>query len=409
MRRNPLFKIRLTAALSIAAGLLAASLWLHAQLSDTRPLASLLPPGALLYLEAKNFHGLVDEWNASPEKARWLKSTNYDTVSRSRLIQRLSQAQEEFARVAGIPVGMPLLGQVAGGRSAFAFYNLSAVTFVYISELPQSRLENTNLWRGRAAYQPRQVAGIAFYVKAGENGTRTVAFASYKDWLVLATDENRMAETLVLLSGQKAASIATEPWYTSATKASATPGDLRLVYHLTPLLATPQFRTYWLQRNVSELKQFSAGISDLFDRSDAFEEQRVLLRATEIPAPPLDSSLSDALAYAPLQASLHRAWSMPDRAHISEVLQQVIFGERPTSTAFNAPAPKVTPEAGAVGTESDLEVRIDEPPFQRASEDSVAPLVNAVIAMQPTALLHVQTTVVLARSRVRSSRTADSY
>ncbi|MGA8028052.1 MAG: hypothetical protein WB992_12990 [Bryobacteraceae bacterium] len=389
-------KLRLAVSLSAMAVLAAGtSFWVHAQSTDARPVPSLLPPGALIYLEAKDFGSLLTEWNNSAEKKRWLTGANYRVMSLSRLVQRLSQAQDEFAALAGLPVGMNLADQAAGTRSGFAFYNLSALSFVYITQMPASRVETTSLWRSRARYQSREVAGIPFYVKSNEAGARTIAFTSYKDWFVISTDEDRMAATLVLLSGAQAASLATESWFVEALKQSAAQGDLRLVYNLRTLLSTPQFRTYWIQRNASELKPFASGISDLFQRPDGFEEQRAMLRISESPVRESDASLSQALAYAPPAASLYRAWSMPDPRTLSEVLQQVVAGERPPRDVYNAPAPEVTPEAGAVGSEADLEIRIDEAPFQRSSESSITPLSDALLAMQPVALLHVQNTVVL--------------
>lgn len=384
--------IFLSAVAIIAAG---TSFWLHAQSIDTRPLPSLLPPGALIYLEAKEFNSLLTEWNNSAEKKRWLTTANYRVISLSPLVQRLSQAQDEFAALAGMPIGMNVADQVAGTRSGFAFYNLSALSFVYITQTPASRVEATSLWRSRARYQSREVAGIPFYVKSNEAGARTIAFTSYKDWFVVSTDEDRMAATLVLLSGAKAASLATESWFVETTKQSATQGDLRLVYNLQALLATPQFRTYWIQRNASELKPFASGISDLFQNADGFEEQRAMLRISELPARESDSSLAEALAYAPPAAALYWAWSMPETRQLAATLQQVVAGERPPSNVYNAPAPDVTPEPGAVGSETDLEIRIDEASFQRSSDESITPLVDAVLGMQPTALLQVQTTEVL--------------
>ncbi|MBV9084580.1 MAG: hypothetical protein JOZ62_18045 [Acidobacteriaceae bacterium] len=389
-------RIRIATAAGVIAGTIVTSVWVRAQLStDNRPLASLIPPGALLYLEAKDLHGLLDEWNNSAEKKLWLTSTNHDVLSRSRLLQRLEQAHDEFTDVAGIPIQMNLLDQMAGGRSAFAFYNLSALAFVYVTEMPADRIESTELWRTRARYQPRDVSGISFYVKSDEAGERTVAFASYKRFFVVATSEDLMAKTLVLLAGQNGASIANDTWFKDATSQSAGAGDLRLVYNLTALLATPQFRTYWIQRNRSELKPFRAGISDLFQAADSFEERRVLLRQSEAQPVTTDSSITEALSYASQSSSLYRAWSMPDRAVLAGALQQVIFGEDTAPAVYNPPAPTVSTEAGGVGSEADLEIRIDEPPFERASERTVGPLADALMSMQPVALVHVQTTAML--------------
>lgn len=385
-------KSRWTIAAGIIAGLIGGSVWLRAQLSDNRAVSELMPPGALLYLEVKDFHRLLNDWNKSTVKSRWLKSTNYSTLVESRLVQRLDQAQEEFAEVTGIPISMSFTDELAGTRSGFAFYNLSALRFVYLSQMPESHLNNVQLWRDKTKYTRREVSGIPFYLKSNDDATRTVAFASYKDWFLIATDENLAAETLILLSGRKDASVATETWFQAATKEASSPGDLRLVYNLTALIATPQFRTYWLHRNATELKPFSAGISDVFRQDDGWKEERALLRKSEVAVGPVDAALEKVLTYAPSSASLYRAWTTPDREQLMDALQSLIAPEQPQAAVFEAPAPEVTAEAKDVGAEADLEIRIDEPPVQHVSQLSVTPVVDAVIAMQPTAMLHVQTT-----------------
>ena len=392
------FPYRKMRAHTVVIGLLVAgaALWLHAQLSDTRTVASLLPAGALLYLEAKDFHRILSQWNGSSEKKSWLGSRNFQQLSVSRLIERLSQAQGEVESIAGIPVNMDFTDQVAGSRSGFAFYDFSKLTFVYATEIGENRLEGSALWRSRRSFQSREVAGVPFYLKADAASHRTVAFASYKGWLTIATDEERMAQTLTLLSGGKAPAVAGEPWYVRAVKERAEQGDLRLVYNMAAVLATPQFRSYWLHRNASELKPFSSGISDLFERADGFEEQRMMLRNDgPLTAVSPDSALADALAYSSADDSLVRGWSRPDTALIADLVQQVLGGQKIGSTHSDLAAPAIAPEAGAVGTESDLEVRIDQPPFIRPSERSVAPLTEALLAMEPTAMAHVQTTTVL--------------
>ena len=388
-------RIRMAIALGLAAASAPITFWLHAQTNDSRALSTLMPSGALLYLEAKDFHSLLTDWDNSAEKKRWITSANYEILSRSRLLGRLSQAQNEFTSLAGIPVAMQLTDQVAGERSAFAFYDFSALRLVYLTQITQSRVEATELWRNRAHYESHDAAGIAFYVKTDPGSNRTIAFANYKEWFLLTTNENLMAHALVLLSGQRGASIATEGWFTSAAHQTQTQGDLRLVYNLTALLRTPQFRTYWIQRNANELKAYSSGSSDLYSRHDGFEEQRVMLRSNETAPETTNESLNDVLAYARNASSLYRAWSMPDSKLLGEVLHQVILGEPAGRALYNPPAPIVSAEAGAVGSEAELETRIDEPPFQPASEQSVTPLVNAITAMQPTALLHVQASTIL--------------
>ncbi len=93
----------------IAAGL---GYWAIAQPAPA-PLATLIPSGALLFLEAKDFGTLLADWNGSAEKRVWLASANYQAFSRSSLFIKLERAQTEFATAAGVPPDYALLGSVA--------------------------------------------------------------------------------------------------------------------------------------------------------------------------------------------------------------------------------------------------------------------------------------------------------
>src|SRR5581483_3636546 len=85
-----------------------------AQPAPSASTTALLPGGAALVLHAKDLASLVSDWNGSVEKAAWLRSSNYEAFSRSRLFLRLTDAYDEFATAAGIPPDMALLSDVAG-------------------------------------------------------------------------------------------------------------------------------------------------------------------------------------------------------------------------------------------------------------------------------------------------------
>src|SRR5260370_7625124 len=60
------------------------------------PLSRYVPAGPLLYLQTKDFSTLLGDWNASPQKASWVKSKNYESYSRSRLFFRLQAPSDHF-------------------------------------------------------------------------------------------------------------------------------------------------------------------------------------------------------------------------------------------------------------------------------------------------------------------------
>jgi hypothetical protein len=382
--------------LCILLGAISVGWWLHAQLAtNPPPMAADMPAGALLYLEAKDFGKLLGEWNNSQEKAKWVGSANYDVLSRSRLIGRLQQAQGELEQTAGVSAQMKLLEQMAGTRSAFAFYNLGALKFVYVTHLDHGRVEASDLWKQRAQYQPREAAGIAFYVKQDTQNGRTVAFASKDDVFAIATDESLMATTLELLAGQPAPSLMKREWFENIT-AGRSQGDLRLVYDLRETENTPQFRTYWIQENETELKEYASGISDLFETSAGFEEQRVLARAQQSQAANASTAIETLVSAVAPGDSLYRAWANPSKEQLAAALEQVVYGQAPAPNPWAnhmapvAPAGFVQP-ADAPG----LETRIDQPPVTKDARKPIDALVDAITAMQPAALLHAQSTVAL--------------
>jgi len=111
------------------------------QLMKSRPeLPALLPEGVLLSIEARDFAGLLKDWNTSEERRVWLTSDNHTVFSTdSSLYSRLSAAQQEFSAAAGLPTDSSLLDKVAGKESCLGLYDIGNLEFVYITRLDQQR------------------------------------------------------------------------------------------------------------------------------------------------------------------------------------------------------------------------------------------------------------------------------
>ena len=180
-----------------------------------RPTAimALLPAGATLVLQAKDFASLVGDWNTSAEKTKWLASANYQAFSRSRLFLRLKGAFDEFSTAAGVPPNMALVSDVAGAESALALYDVGKLEFLYVTRLPSAKAMENALWRTRGTYEPRQADGTPFYVRVDPESKRVVAFGVRDQYLVLATREDLLAGALARIGGQSGASVETEGWF----------------------------------------------------------------------------------------------------------------------------------------------------------------------------------------------------
>jgi hypothetical protein len=340
--------------------------------STGTPLIKLMPAGPLLYVEAPDFAALLHDWNDSQEKKAWLESDNYQVFSRSRLFLRLQEVQEQFAAAAGVPIEMPLLESVAGSESGLAIYDIGNLEFLYITRLPEARALDNTLWRAKEKFEPRKVADIPYYVHTEPSKNRLVAFAVARGYLLVTTREDLIAGALSALSGKPMRELADEAWFAKAIAAAGPRGDLRLALNLETLVKSPYFRSYWIQRNVSELRQYHAEVADLFRSPHEIREERVLLRdpagtPSVETATPEKSALPDLLRLVPDQAGVYRAWNDPSVEQALALLQQKVLSPQTRAVVPTTIAPAVALSEGQTGSEGDLETHIDVPPFAGAS------------------------------------------
>ncbi len=356
----------------LSAALVALAVWALAQGTASAPsLARFVPPDPLLLLEARDFGALVRDWNASPVKQAWLASDAFEVFSRSRLYERLSGVANEFAAAAGLPPDMALVDSAAGGESALALYDIGNLHFLYITKLPSARVLESALWKLRSSYETRDSAGQPFFLRADPASRRVAAFATSGDYFLLATREDLMAGALALMAGRGGATVREERWYAEAVKAASAPGELRLVLNLPPLTQSPYFSSYWIQRNVTEMRGYGAGIVDFERGASEYREDRVLLRFGQAPEAK-NADLGAALHLVPDGAGLYRASAGPTPDSALVLLREKILAP----AAGRGPASKFAPpeqSAGIAGTESDLETRIDEPPPPSTKVDPISP------------------------------------
>jgi hypothetical protein len=374
-----------------------------------QPLTAMLPQGALLTIEAKDFSGVLQHWNDSPEKQAWLKSDNYQAFSRSRLFSRLGDAQNDFARAAGLPPDGGFLSEVAGRQSVFAWYDIGRLEFLYITRMPGDQAEKTRLVQLRGKFTARQAAGQTFYIRnsaspsiaipsatdtpdAGDTANdassgeiRTVAFATVGDWLILATREDLMAGALMLMNQAKAGStpadsLAGEPWFQEArTAAAKEAGDLRMTLNLDRIVPSPYFRSYWVQRNITQMKQYRSAVADLYLSSPDFREERVLLPKTTLDAPRMDEDLRSLTALLPADAGVYRAVASPDTETAVASLDEKLLTRNIGSYSDDRYAPQADVSVPNTGAATDLEVRIDEPVFAKPAKGSELDLLRQAL------------------------------
>ncbi len=135
--------------------------------TPARPLAELMPGGALMVVEAKEFGAILREWNKSSIKTEWTASGNFEVFSRSNLYSKLTGVYQQYAAAAGFEPDLDSLQEIAGAESSLAFYELREVEFLYITHLGERQLLASKLWALRDKFEQRQAAVERRPEKAG--------------------------------------------------------------------------------------------------------------------------------------------------------------------------------------------------------------------------------------------------
>ncbi len=335
------------------------------------PLSRYVPAGPLLYLQTKDFSTLLGDWNASPQKASWVKSKNYEVYSRSRLFLRLQGASDQFAAAAGLPPNMNFLTQVAGAQSALALYDIGKLEFLYITKLSSASSMQSTLWQTRAKFETRSVAGVTFYVI--------------------------LAGAIQLMAGSKDRTIEAEQWWSQAVAAAGPLGDLRMVLNLEKIVPSPYFRSYWIQRNITDMKQYSAAVSDLFLSGKEYREERVLLKKSAAaalqPTGDAATAVADLVRLVPADTGIYEVRAISSAADCLDLLETKILAPHRGPAVAQQTAPDVQLSSGETGTSSDLETRIDQAPLKtQASGDASTALKDLFQKARVLAVLQTQAT-----------------
>ncbi len=364
------------------------------------PMASLMPAGSMIYLEAKDFHSLLDEWNRSGVKSSWLKSANYQVFSNSHLLQKLNDLYKEYGAVTGFLPGLPGTLEIAGRESALGLYDLPNQHFVYITRVEESQLTKSQLWAAREKFATRVASGVSFYLRRDDASDRTVAFAFTDGWLVLATRDDLMANTLALITRKPGASVAQEPWFTAAIAQSGAAGELRMALDMESLMDDVRFRSYWIQRNVPQLRPFNGALADVQRTPGEIAETRLFLRTEQQTADIAPRSAVDSLAalraLAPADAALVKGWAAPSADQVEAIVETKLLwpDTGPSQMRSEVYSPEAADTDQTAGSEQDLETRIDEPPLHADVSGTLkaTALRDLIARAAPGALLQIQTT-----------------
>jgi hypothetical protein len=206
-----------------------------------------------------------------------------------------------------------------------------------------------------------------------------------------------MANALLLMEKQTAntappSSQATEGWYAAAEAAAPQHGELHMLLDLQTITASPSFRTYWVQQNVTDTRRYRAAVVDLFRDAHSFREERVLLPNTTTDAP-AQPDLAAIEALVPERAGVYRATASPQPAVALAALDEKLLTRAIGSAPKGVNAPAANIDVSQAGSSSDLETRIDTVnPAPEPPSSANAPLLAALQSSGLSAMLTLDRT-----------------
>jgi hypothetical protein len=232
--------------------------------------------------------------------------------------------------------------------------------FLYITRLEAARAMESALWRAGAKFESRVSAGKNYFVRREPARGREAAFAAADGWALVSTREELLARALALLAGERAPSLREEAWFQSVVRGAGVAGELRMALNLPALARTPHFRSYWIQRNITELRQYSAGLVDLQRGAREYREERRLVRAQ--PVPPRGAGLGPLLRLAPEGAGLILAWAAPPAETVVSLISRKVLAPDSAPAVSGNTAPPILRAGRAPVDEGDFDSRINDAP-----------------------------------------------
>jgi hypothetical protein len=172
---------------------------------------------------------------------------------------------------------------------------------------------------------------------------------------------------------------------------------LRMVLNLEKIVPSPYFRSYWIQQNITDLKQYRASISDLFRSGQEYREERVLLKmpasGAATPAAADSAAVADLVRLAPADGGVYEVQASPTADASYHLIETKILSPHAGPASAQQTAPQVQLTSGESGNAADMETRIDEAPVQKPVAGSDAAVLKALLDKAAVrAMLQVQST-----------------
>jgi len=249
-------------------------------------LAGDLPRGALVYAQFESLPELINSWEQSQLKDRYLSSTNYQQLQHRHLALKLISRWQEFNDALGFPIDLASIGASSDGAAAVAVYDIGQLDLLFVAPVSEEKVALTQFFKSKDQFEEAETPnGTAYYhttVEADRGRQKQViAFATVNGRFILGTNEKLFLRAIANIEKRAAKdSIADDPAFKTLSQ-KVKPHFATIWVDQSRLNADYYFKHYWLMQNVADLKNIRAGIFDLERQESRWIERREFLTTAE--------------------------------------------------------------------------------------------------------------------------------
>ncbi|MFY9607863.1 MAG: hypothetical protein WAU45_04515 [Blastocatellia bacterium] len=319
-------------------------------------LAGVMPRGAMLYLQAADLSALMKRWIASPVRAQFYKSASFTAFSKSRIYLKLQDRRKDFETALGFGLDENRLGELAGGASAVAIYDIGNLEIVLVTEVPRARAVTTTLFKRAPQFSERQAGGGVYYVRDvttdGGRLNQQFCFAHVDGKLIITTTEGLMIRAIASATSAGADSLIADVLATAEQARGFAAHEVTMWLDQARLNRNRHFNSYWIHNNVADasaagLSNIESGLIDLRFTREGMTEQRWFkmgavgqAEGTEVLSGEQSSGL---LRFAPADAQLIEVSpGASGGKDLNAAVSQALFGKLPEQSWSAPEAPDRT-------------------------------------------------------------------
>jgi hypothetical protein len=287
-----------------------------------------------VYAQFSNLPALIEEWDRSQLKERYLKSTNYQQLQTRHLVLKLMSRWQEFNDALGFQIDVPAISGAAETRAALAVYDIGQLDLVFIAPLSEEKIALTQFFTNKDQFEETEApGGDVYYRQAVEadhgRQKQVLAFATISGRFILATNENLLLRTIANIERRNAKdSLADDPAFSSLSQ-KLKPHFLTVWLDQTKLNNDYYFKHYWLLQNMDQLKGIRAGMFDLEQQKGRWIERREFLTTGKdhpISPPIPEAELRRLYSMAPEDAPLVRLRALANHPTLpATLLRDTLF------------------------------------------------------------------------------------